>query len=113
MAKNTEKTIKIENPGIFFVTFHSSKRLIYVEKSRYVSGKKKITDASEVKGQDVKSRDLAKIGHKARCETEEFINQHIHDRDKGWPVSLRLGADSDGAGPAQQVRKQGDKRASA
>jgi len=65
------------------------------------------------KGQDVNSRDLVIIGHKARCETEDFINQHIHDRGKGWPVSLRLDADSNGARPAQQVRRRGDKRARA
>jgi|GEM_PF-4530836 len=64
------------------------------------------------KGKDVNSRDLVVIGQEARCETEDFINQHIHDRGKGWPVPLRLDADSGGAGPAQQVRKQGDKRAS-
>jgi hypothetical protein len=31
------------------------------------------------------SQDLNKIGHKAKSETEAFINQHLNDRAKGWP----------------------------
>ncbi len=31
------------------------------------------------------SQDVAKIGHKAKCETEAFINHYINDQDKGWP----------------------------
>jgi hypothetical protein len=89
--------------GHFFVTFREFKRLIYVEKATDGSGKKKRADAPKEKGQAVDSRDEDIIGHKARCETEAFINQHIHDRAKGWPVSCRFGADSTGSGPVQQV----------
>lgn len=32
------------------------------------------------------SQDVDKIGHKAKCETEAFINHYINDRAKGWPV---------------------------
>jgi len=31
------------------------------------------------------SQDLIKIGHKAKSETEAFINRHLNDRAKGWP----------------------------
>jgi hypothetical protein len=31
------------------------------------------------------SQDIIKIGHKAKSETEAFINQHLNDRAKGWP----------------------------
>ena len=31
------------------------------------------------------SQDVAKISHKAKRETEAFINHHINDRAKGWP----------------------------
>lgn len=32
------------------------------------------------------SQDVAKISHKAKRETEAFINNHINDQAKGWPV---------------------------
>lgn len=60
------------------------------------------------KNLDMNSRDTDIIGHKARRETEEFINQHIHDRAKGWPVSCRFGADYTGSRQVQQVRKRGE-----
>ena len=31
------------------------------------------------------SQDIIKIGHKAKSETEAFINSHLNDRAKGWP----------------------------
>jgi len=33
------------------------------------------------------SQDLKNISHKAKCETEAFINRHLNDRAKGWPKS--------------------------
>jgi hypothetical protein len=33
--------------------------------------------------------DFVKMGHKARRETEDFINNHIHDQRKRWPVICR------------------------
>ena len=32
------------------------------------------------------SQDVIKIAHKAKRETEAFINNYINDRAKGWPV---------------------------
>ena len=60
------------------------------------------------KGRAVNSEDTDIIGHKARREMEEFINQHLHNRAKGWPVSCRFGPDSSEARPAQQGRKRGE-----
>ena len=31
------------------------------------------------------SQDINNIGHKAKSETEAFINRHLDDRAKGWP----------------------------
>ena len=31
------------------------------------------------------SQDLIKIGHRAKSETEAFINRHLNDQAKGWP----------------------------
>ena len=33
------------------------------------------------------SQDLINISHKAKSETEAFINRHLNDRAKGWPKS--------------------------
>jgi len=37
------------------------------------------------------SQDIIKIGHKAKSETEAFINQHLNDRAKGWPKNCLCG----------------------
>ena len=58
------------------------------------------------KSRAVDSEDTDIIGHKARREMEEFINQHLHDQAKGWPISCLFGEDSSGAGQVQQVRKR-------
>ena len=39
------------------------------------------------------SQDLIKIGHKAKSETEAFINRHLNDRAKGWPKTSLCGPD--------------------
>jgi len=31
------------------------------------------------------SQDLINVGHKAKSETEAFINRHLNDQAKGWP----------------------------
>jgi len=31
------------------------------------------------------SHEATRLGHKAKRETEAFINNYINDRDKGWP----------------------------
>jgi len=33
------------------------------------------------------SQDIISIGRKAKSETEDFINRHLNDRAKGWPVN--------------------------
>ena len=37
------------------------------------------------------SQDIIKIGHKAKSETEAFINRHLNDKAKGWPTNRRYG----------------------
>ena len=54
------------------------------------------------------SRDTDIVGHKARRETEEFINQYINDKGAGWPVSCRFGPDYTGSDQVQQVPKRGE-----
>lgn len=60
------------------------------------------------KSRAVDSEDTDIIGHKARREMEEFINQHLHDRAKGWPVSCRFGPDSTNSDQVQQDKKPGE-----
>ena len=31
------------------------------------------------------SKDIIRISHKAKNETEAFINRHLNNRAKGWP----------------------------
>jgi hypothetical protein len=33
---------------------------------------------------------IFELGRRARQETERFINGHIHDSTKGWPVRSRM-----------------------
>jgi len=37
------------------------------------------------------SRDIIKIGDRAKNETEAFINRHLCDRAKGWPTNHLYG----------------------
>ena len=37
------------------------------------------------------SQDLIKVGHRAKSETEAFINRHLNDRAKGWPKNCLYG----------------------
>jgi len=39
------------------------------------------------------SEGLVALGQKAKRETEDFINSHIHDQTKGWPVFSRIAKD--------------------
>ena len=32
------------------------------------------------------TQDIIKIGHKARIETEAFINRYLNDEAKKWPI---------------------------
>jgi len=40
------------------------------------------------------SQDVAKISHEAKRETEAFINNHINDQAKGWPVINGVSVDT-------------------
>lgn len=37
------------------------------------------------------SQDIIKIGHRAKNETEAFINRHLNDKAKGWPKNRLYG----------------------
>jgi hypothetical protein len=39
------------------------------------------------------SKDLIKIGHRAKSETEAFINRHFNDPAKGWPKTCLCSPD--------------------
>lgn len=52
------------------------------------------------------SQDLVKIGHKARRETEAFINHHLNDQAKGWPILCHCGSSSIGYRQEQQIRRR-------
>jgi len=60
------------------------------------------------KGRAVDSEDTDIVGHKARREMEEFINRHLHDHAKGWPVSCRFGPDYTGSRQVQEVPRRGE-----
>ncbi|MBW7990312.1 MAG: hypothetical protein FVQ84_09900 [Planctomycetes bacterium] len=53
------------------------------------------------------TQDIIKIGHKARIETEAFINQYINDEAKKWPTICHCGPAQGGYHQPQQVRKRG------
>ncbi len=53
----------------------------------------------------MESRDSGMISRDARREMEDFINQHLDDKAKGWPRSSLSSEDSSGADPVQKVRK--------
>ena len=42
------------------------------------------------------TQDIIKIGHKARIETEAFINRYLNDEAKRWPIVCRCGATQTG-----------------
>ena len=45
------------------------------------------------KGEIMDLQCLVESGKKAKQETEDFINGHIHDQTKGWPVLSRVAKD--------------------
>ena len=53
------------------------------------------------------SQDIARIGHKAKRETEAFINNYLNDRAKGWPVLCRCGSACSGYHQEGFVRRPG------
>jgi hypothetical protein len=53
----------------------------------------------------MKSQDIIKVGHKARIETEAFINQYINDQAKRWPTLCHCGSAHTGYRQVQQLRR--------
>ena len=51
------------------------------------------------------SQEVTKIGHKAKCETEAFINHYINDQDKGWPIVCNSGSFSNNNGQQKNIRE--------
>ena len=51
------------------------------------------------------TQDIIKIGHKARIETEAFINRYINDEAKKWPIICHCSPAHSGYHSARQVRK--------
>jgi hypothetical protein len=58
------------------------------------------------------SQDLVKIGHRAKSETEAFINRHLNDHAKGWPKACLCGTAYTQYRQEQQVTKGGNVRIS-
>ena len=53
------------------------------------------------------SQDIARIGYKAKRETEAFINNYINDRAKGWPMLCRCGSVCSGYHQEEDIRRLG------
>ncbi len=53
------------------------------------------------------TQDIIRIGHKARIETEAFINRYINDQAKRWPIICHSGTAHGSYQQTQQVRKRG------
>jgi hypothetical protein len=51
------------------------------------------------------SQDIARIGYRAKRETEAFINNYINDRAKGWPLLCRCGSVCTGYHQEEYVRR--------
>jgi predicted nucleotidyltransferase len=52
---------------------------------------KKVVKISDIQEglKAMNSQDIARIGYKAKRETEAFINHYLNDRAKGWPMLCR------------------------
>ena len=51
------------------------------------------------------SQDVARISHKAKRETEAFINNYLNDRAKGWPMLCDNGPVKTGHGQENDIRQ--------
>ena len=52
------------------------------------------------------SQDVAKIGHKAKRETEAFINNYFNDQAKGWPRLSNCGLVPIGYHQKQHIKRR-------
>ncbi len=57
------------------------------------------------KSKAMDSQDVDKIGHKAKRETEAFINSHINDQAKGWPIIRTCGSVNTGYRREKHVKR--------
>lgn len=51
------------------------------------------------------SHEAARLGHKAKRETEAFINNYINDEDKGWPKVCNSGSFSNNHRQQKNIRE--------
>ena len=51
------------------------------------------------------SQEVAKISHKAKRETEAFINHYMNDQAKGWPLIRDCGSAHTGYRQQKHVLK--------
>ena len=60
---------------------------------------------SNERSKAMNSQDIARIGYKAKRETEAFINHYIKDQAKGWPVICHHGSVCTGYCQEKHVRR--------
>jgi hypothetical protein len=77
-------------------------RNVYIDETKRFQKLLKLTLR---KSEIMNTQDIIKIGHKARIETEAFINQYINDEAKRWPTICHCGPAHTGYHQAQQLRK--------
>jgi len=53
------------------------------------------------------SKDIFNISHRAKRETEDFINNYLNDGSKGWPTLFLRGSGCAEHRREQRVRKRG------
>jgi hypothetical protein len=52
------------------------------------------------------SKDLINIGHRAKSETEAFINRNLNDQAQGWPKTCLYGSNYAEYRQDEQVKKR-------
>jgi hypothetical protein len=52
------------------------------------------------------TQDIINLGHKARIETEAFINRHLNDEAKSWPIVCHCGPANTGYHKDSHLRKR-------
>jgi hypothetical protein len=52
------------------------------------------------------TQDIINMGHKAKSETEDFINRHLNNRAKGWPINSFWGSKHNESWWDRRLRKR-------
>ena len=60
-----------------------------------------------IKDPTMDSQEIIRISHKAKNETEAFINRHLNDRAKGWPKLCLCRSADTWTGQKRQPQKTG------